>query len=74
VGLRINSGIDGADQSWLVGPIAKAIRGADIGWELVSRAVPAFGDILQFGHQSAAAAAPTVYVSSRMLELRFLGR
>lgn len=25
----------GADQSWLVGPIAKAIGGADIGWELV---------------------------------------
>jgi purine-cytosine permease-like protein len=26
----------GADQSWLVGPIAKSIGGADIGFELVS--------------------------------------
>ena len=26
----------GADEVWLVGPIANAIGGADIGWELVS--------------------------------------
>ena len=28
--------LTGADQSWLVGPIADAIGDADIGWELVS--------------------------------------
>jgi len=32
----ITAAFMGADQSWLVGPIAKAIGGADIGWELAT--------------------------------------
>lgn len=33
----ITAAFMGADQTWLVGPAAKSIGGADIGWELVSR-------------------------------------
>ena len=33
----LTAALMGADQSWLVGPIAKSIGGADIGWELVSQ-------------------------------------
>jgi hypothetical protein len=33
----ITAAFMGADQSWLVGPIAKAIGGADVGFELVSK-------------------------------------
>jgi purine-cytosine permease-like protein len=32
----LTAALMGADQSWLVGPVAKAIGYADVGWELVS--------------------------------------
>lgn len=34
-GCGVAIAFQGADQTWLVGPVAKAIGGADIGWELV---------------------------------------
>lgn len=38
----LTAALMGADQSWLEGPIAKAIGGADIGWELVSQIITPF--------------------------------
>jgi purine-cytosine permease-like protein len=43
----LTAALMGADQSWLVGPIAKAIGGADIGWELVSQSI--FPRSLRYG-------------------------
>jgi purine-cytosine permease-like protein len=72
----LTAALMGADQSWLVGPIAKAIGGADIGWELVSQITSLSSNqvlCLPISSQSAAVAF-TVYVPSRLLELKFMDR
>lgn len=73
----LTAALMGADQTWLVGPIAKAIGGADIGWELVSRIISLSScdlEILLTICTQSAAVALIIYVPSRMIELKFLGR
>jgi purine-cytosine permease-like protein len=68
----ITAAFMGADQTWLVGPAAKAIGGADIGWELVSYRLRLVGTFTNF--KQSAAVTVFVYLVTRTIELKVIGR